>query len=114
MARTNHTLPTDFSTQLKSRAIMTERYTQYFLSMRSTSQMVLLMMSMLMLIARNQCQTTFSKTAVEGVSRNINILCDLDRQFYPLYWKINEYIYDQYNVPEIFTVVGHELSFGHQ
>ena len=82
--------------------------TQYFLSMRSTSQMVLLMVSMLMLIVRNQCQTTFAKTAVEGVSRNINILCDLDRQFYPLYWKINELIYDQYNVPQNFTVVEHE------
>ena len=54
---------------------------------------------------RNQHQTT----GVEGVSRNLQILCDLvDRQFYPLYWKINELIYNQYNVPEIFTVIGHE------
>ena len=66
------------------------------------------MLLLLVLVVRNQAQTTFAKTAVEGVSRNINILCDLDRQFHPLYWKINELIYDQYNVPQIFTVVGHE------
>ena len=44
----------------------------------------------------------------EGISTNVNILCDLDRQFYPLYWRIQESIYDLYTVPEIFIVRDHE------
>ena len=43
----------------------------------------------------------------EGISTNVNILCDLDRQFYPLYWRIQERIYDLYTIPEIFIVSFH-------
>lgn len=46
--------------------------------------------------------------AVEGLSMNVNILCDLDRQFHPLYWRIQEQIYDLYGVPAIFRVRGFE------
>ena len=41
--------------------------------------------------------------AVEYLSTFVNILCNLDRQFHPLYWMIQDRIYDLYNVPEIFT-----------
>ena len=45
-------------------------------------------------------------TVYEGISTNVNILCTLDKeQPEPLYWKINENLYDLYNFPKIFISV---------
>ena len=44
--------------------------------------------------------------AVEGKSKNVKILCTLDKeQPEPLYWLINKNLYDSYNLPRIFTSV---------
>lgn len=48
------------------------------------------------------------RTVVEGISTNIDILCNLDRRTDALYWKINHLIYDLYSVPKIFTILEHE------
>ena len=63
--------------------------------------MVLLISIFSILVLNSECQTPVVKTAVEGVSRNLAIVCDLSTF---QYWKINELIYDKYNVPQIFTV----------
>lgn len=55
------------------------------------------------LLARSQSTTT--RTVVEGISTNVDILCNLDRQTDALYWKINHLVYDLYNVPKIFTIL---------
>ena len=52
-------------------------------------------------------QATVQKLAVEGLSSNVDILCDLDRRLQPFYWDIQGQIYELYAVPEIFTVRGH-------
>ena len=58
-------------------------------------------------------QTVVPKTVVEGFSTNVDILCDLDRQFHPLYWRVDGLVFDLYNVPELFEVVEHEaLTIG--
>lgn len=48
------------------------------------------------------------RTVVEGVSRNVNILCNLDLRPDTLYWNITDRVYDLYSVPEIFTFYGQE------
>ena len=48
------------------------------------------------------------KRAIEHLSMNVDILCDLDRQLHPQYWEIQGRVYDLYSVPEIFEVRGHE------
>ena len=52
--------------------------------------------------------STIRKTEVEGLSLNVDILCDLDRQFHPLYWDIQGRVYSLYTIPEIFIIRGHE------
>jgi hypothetical protein len=46
--------------------------------------------------------------AVERLSSNVNILCDLDRDSHPLYWIIQGQVYELYSVPRIFRVRGYE------
>ena len=48
-------------------------------------------------------------TAVEGISTNINIQCDLNRHNNALYWRINDRDYDLYSVPDIFIIDGYEV-----
>ena len=62
----------------------------------------------LLLQASFQQATTSTRDVVEGLNANIDILCDLDRQLHPVYWKIQEQVYDLYGLPEIFTLRGHE------
>ncbi len=62
---------------------------------------------LLLLFVLNQ-QATTQTTAVEGRSRNVVILCDLDRSFHPLYWDIQGLVYDLYSIPKIFDVFTHE------
>ena len=54
-------------------------------------------------------QNSIVKTILEGFgAQNVDFLCDIpDRQEHPLYWKINDYIYDLYHVPEIFEIQEH-------
>ena len=53
------------------------------------------------------CQA-IQKTALEGHTRGVDILCDLDQQIYPLYWNIQGKVYDLYSIPEIFEVLDRE------
>ena len=53
-------------------------------------------------------QATISVTAVEGRSINVAVLCDLDREFHPLYWEIEGRVYDLYSIPDVFLVMEHE------
>ena len=53
-------------------------------------------------------QEITEKTVVEGLSVNVDILCNIDRQLHPLYWKIQGKIYDLDSIPEFFDVHGHE------
>jgi hypothetical protein len=48
------------------------------------------------------------QTVVEGLSSNVDIICNLDRQFHPLYWSIADRIFELYNVPEIFSSISVE------
>jgi hypothetical protein len=48
------------------------------------------------------------QTVVEGLSSNVDIICNLDRQFHPLYWSIEDRIYELYHVPEIFSSISVE------
>jgi hypothetical protein len=48
------------------------------------------------------------QTVIEGLSNNVDIICNLDRQFYPLYWSIKDRIFELYNVPEIFSLISVE------
>lgn len=50
-------------------------------------------------------QQSVQRRVVESLSININILCDLDRVFHPLYWKIQARVYDLDSIPEIFTMI---------
>ena len=45
--------------------------------------------------------------AVEGLSANVNILCNLDHETGPLYWRINGLVFDLYSVPEAFEAEGY-------
>jgi hypothetical protein len=48
------------------------------------------------------------QTVVEGLNSNVDIICNLDRQFHPLYWSIEDRIYELYHVPEIFSSISVE------
>ena len=43
-------------------------------------------------------------TAVEGVSDNVMILCDLHLQMAAPFWRINNRVYDIFHVPAYFKV----------
>ena len=45
-----------------------------------------------------------TQTAVEGVSTNIAIQCDLDRQMAAPFWRINDHVYDIFHIPPYFRV----------
>lgn len=62
----------------------------------------------LLLLLQQVTSQEIPKTAVEGLSTNVDFLCDLDRQFNPLYWDIQGRVYDLYSIPALFTVRGHE------
>ena len=62
----------------------------------------------LILLQQVQGQSVVTQTVVEGISSYIDIICNLDRQFHPLYWRIQGRIYDLYNVPEMFTAISVE------
>ena len=70
--------------------------------------MFVIIVVMLSFLQESTAAQPIKTVAVEGLSKNINILCDLDRQFHPVYWKIENQIYDLYNVPAMFIVRGHE------
>ena len=42
------------------------------------------------------------------MSENVDILCNIGRQHQPLYWRIQERIYDIDSVPGFFLVQGHD------
>jgi hypothetical protein len=63
---------------------------------------------LLLLLQQATSQRMTPKNVVEGLSTNVDILCSLDRQLHPQYWKIEGRVYDLYSVPEIFEVRGHE------
>ena len=69
---------------------------------------VVMILLTLVLFAAESNELTVDKVAVEGLSRNVDILCNLDRQFHPLYWKIQGQIYDLYSIPELFIIREHE------
>ena len=50
---------------------------------------------------RGSCVT---QTAVEGVSTNIAIQCDLVQQMAAPFWRINDHVYDIFHVPAYFRV----------
>ena len=58
--------------------------------------------------ANGQTPPPVIKQVLEGLSTNIDILCDLDRQLHPQYWEIRGRVYDLYSIPEVFEVRGHE------
>lgn len=46
-------------------------------------------------------------TVVEGFSTNTNIPCELNGHIEPLYWRINELVYDLFSVPTKFVADGY-------
>lgn len=62
----------------------------------------------LLLLQQVAGQPSVEIRVVEGLSSNINIPCDLDRQFHPVYWKIQGRVYDLYSIPRIFEMISHE------
>lgn len=52
---------------------------------------------------------TSTITVVDGVSTNVNILCNLDEQANTiLYWNISGLVFDLSSIPDIFVINGHE------
>ena len=49
-------------------------------------------------------QPLIRKVVIEGINTNVDILCNLGREFYPQYWEIEGRVYDLYRLPEIFSV----------
>ena len=64
--------------------------------------------TLLVLSLREMSCQAIQKTALEGHTRTVDILCDLDQQIYPLYWNIQGKVYDLYSIPEIFEALDHE------
>ena len=64
--------------------------------------------AILALTLRGMSCQVIQKTALEGHTRSIDILCDIDQQIYPLYWNIQGKVYDLYSIPEIFEELDHE------
>ena len=71
-------------------------------------KMAVAVILMLVLFAAQSNELTVNKVAVEGVSINVDILCNLVRQFHPLYWRIQGRIYDLFSIPELFIIREHE------
>ena len=70
--------------------------------------MAKLALLIVLLLKEVTSQEMIVKSVVEGLNTNTDILCNLDRQFHPLYWDIQGKIFDLGSIPSTFTVRGHE------
>lgn len=66
-----------------------------------------LFVKLITLLVVFQCgslQETTEKRVVEGLSINVDVICDIDRQLRPYYWKIEGKIFDLESIPEFFDM----------
>ena len=70
-------------------------------------RLLVLLVLVLFRTVHDQEAPTIVKRVFEGLSGNVDLLCNIGRQHQPQYWRIQERIYDLDSIPEFFLVQEH-------